>query len=143
MSVTNAQLQALLSLTVSSATNGEAIPIPYGTAMVSGNLIWCPGLSETVLEIPVTDTSGNTHIIAYYSYSVSMAVGFCEGPAGILQIWGDTTVLYDNSGEYVDYEGPFVSTTLYSVGAIVSYNYEGVHNYQLIQPWSRDSLRSE
>lgn len=138
MPISNAQLQALVDLTVGSSTNGAAIPICYGQNIVSGNLIWCPGLSETVVSIPQKDSNGNTHLIDYYTYTASLGMAFCEGVGNILQIWGETTVLFDQTGTYVDYQGVFSDTTFYSVGDIVSYNADGVRNYQLIRPYTGD-----
>src|SRR5208337_1828243 len=122
MPVSNQQLRALLDLTVTSSAAGVNIPILYGTTMVPGNIIWSPGLTEVVTGIAVKDTNGNTHTLDMYSYTCSFAVAFCEGPGIITKIWGDTTVLYDNTGSYVNYQGIYAANTLYLIGEVVRYD---------------------
>ncbi len=122
MSVNSQQIKALLDLTVSSSAAGVHIPIGYGLNSMGANIIWSPGLKETITPVPFKDTNDVTHTMYLYSYTVSFAAAFCEGPGVITKIWGDTQVLYDNTGAFVNYQGLFSSGTIYNVGAIVRYD---------------------
>jgi hypothetical protein len=115
MSVNAQQVKALLDLSVSSSAAGVHIPIGYGETSMGANIIWSPGLQETVTKINFVGQPQLT----LYNYTVSFAAAFCEGPGVITKIWGDTQILYDNTGTYVNYQGLFNSSTLYNVGEIV------------------------
>ncbi len=83
----------LSDLQVVSSANGIPIPWGYGTFRVGGNVIWCPGLienSETKKGLSTSQTE--------YHYYASFAAAFCQGPANIIRIWGDTKIIYDAGG---------------------------------------------
>jgi hypothetical protein len=94
----------LQSIALQGAEEGAAIARIYGRARVAGQVIW----ASRFLETKTTRTQkvggkggggGATRVTETdYAYSVSFAVGLCEGPiAGIGRIWADGQVL-DASG---------------------------------------------
>jgi hypothetical protein len=86
----------LNDLTVQSSAVGAPIPIVYGTYAIAGNLIWSGGIEETVTKRRQGGKGGPTQTVKEYTYSVSCAVGLCEGPIqGIRRIWADTKLIYD------------------------------------------------
>ena len=80
----------LNDLSISSSANGVVIPFGYGTFRVSGNIIWAPGLVVNNEQ----EKDGSTT----YNYYASFAAAFCQGPANIVRIWGDSTVIYEGGG---------------------------------------------
>lgn len=123
----------LLDLMVSSSANGVTIPIGYGVAAVGANIIWSPGLVEHSTTVTVSSKGGPTTTSTQYLYTASFAAAAAEGPGIILKIWGDTQVLFDQSGSFSNYQGDFDSSVLYAVGAVVKYNY---HFYKLVRPYT-------
>lgn len=86
----------LNDLNVQTSTVGAPIPIVYGTYAISGNVIWSSGIKETVTERRQGGKGGPSQTVREYSYSVSCAVGMCEGPiTGIRRIWADAKLIYD------------------------------------------------
>lgn len=87
---------------------GTAIPRVYGTARIGGTLIWATRFLEQVVE----ERSGgkgsttSTTVRTEYSYSVSMALGLCEGPiAGVRRVFADGRELALDSFEMRVYPG--------------------------------------
>ena len=89
----------LAELGVQTSTYGKSIPIIYGTARLGGNIIW----SQPIKEIAHT-TSGSgggkggggkvSQNATTYTYSITLAVGVCEGPVDeILRVWADAKQL--------------------------------------------------
>jgi Putative phage tail protein len=130
----NSQTPPLLDLTVSSSAYGSMIPFGYGVVPVGANIIWA------------TDIIPNAFIddgVITYVYTVSFAAAAGEGPGVITKIWGDSTVLYDATGTYVDYQGEWNSNIIYLVGAIVHYSVTNEY-YQLYkQYWGLPSPRPD
>jgi len=83
----------LSDLQVVSSANGIPVAWGYGTFRVGGNVIWCPGLVENSETKKGLSTSTTT-----YHYYASFAVSFCQGPANIIRIWGDTKIIYEAGG---------------------------------------------
>lgn len=84
----------LEDLKVQGSSYGAPIPILYGTMRVAGQMIWTTDLQETQHE---EGGKGGPQATTY-SYSVSCAIGICEGPiAGIRRIWGDNKLVFDAS----------------------------------------------
>ncbi len=81
----------LKDLTVMASTEGAPIARLYGTARISGQVIWATRLEEE----KVTETSGGKGggpkiKTTTYRYYANFAVGLCEGPASaILRVWAD------------------------------------------------------
>lgn len=112
----------VLDLMVSSSTNGASIDIGYGTNAFGANLIFCPGLVEHSVTVTVSSKGGPTTVSKQFLYTASFAAAFCEGPGTPIKIWGDTQVLYDNSGAFSNYQGVFDNTILYTPGQVVKFN---------------------
>lgn len=80
-------------LKVQTSTYGNMIPLIFGTMRVAGNVIWSTDIQERATTNVVSSGGkgggGSTsQTQTTYSYSVSCAVGCCEGPIkGIRRIW--------------------------------------------------------
>lgn len=87
-------------LMVQSSAEGVGIPIVFGRARLAGNIIWAQPIKETRHEEEVGGKGmggGGTQIS--YTYSVSFAVGLCEGViTGVRKIWADSKLIFDVSG---------------------------------------------
>ena len=91
---------------VTVSTYGVEIPRLYGTARLSGNIIWSTDLIEKATENEVSGGKGGGGSSSYttYSYSVNCAVSICRGPiTGVLRVWADGLLIYDAS---LENEGP-------------------------------------
>ena len=90
-------------LNIQTSTVGAPIPIVYGTAKLSGNVIWSSGLIETKQEDEVGGFLGvGGQTVTTYSYSVDVAIGVAEGPiSGIRRIWADANLIFDSSSDEV------------------------------------------
>lgn len=87
---------------------GTAIPRVYGTARIGGTLIWATRFLEQVVEERSGGKGATTSSTARteYSYSVSMALGLCEGPiAGVRRVFADGRELALDSFEMRVYPG--------------------------------------
>lgn len=89
----------LTDLSVQSSAEGVGLPIVFGRARIAGNVIWARPIQETRHEEEVGGKGmggGGTQVS--YTYSVSFAIGLCEGPIiGIRKIWADSKLIYDVS----------------------------------------------
>jgi len=82
---------------------GEYIPRVYNTDQLTGNLIWLK--DNQITETKKVETveqggkgGGSEQKVTTFSYSVTCAIGICEGPiTGIRRIWADNTLIYDAS----------------------------------------------
>ncbi len=81
----------LQQLYIQGSSEGAPIPMIYGRARVSGQVIWSARFSET----STTQRSGKgTPRVQNYGYTLSFAIGLCEGPiSGVGRIWADGKVL--------------------------------------------------
>jgi hypothetical protein len=81
----------LSDLAVTASTYGNAIPRLYGTARMSGNMIWTSGIKETKVK---KKTGKGGAKATTYTYSASFAIAFCVGPVSqVLRLWGDTKLI--------------------------------------------------
>ena len=92
----------LSDVKIQSSTEGAAIPRVFGRMRVAGQLIWSTNFKETATTTETgSGGKGGPSITATdteYTYSVSFAVGLCEGVATrIGRVWADGTPL-DLSG---------------------------------------------
>lgn len=86
----------LNDLRVMSSTYGAPIPVIYGTNRIAGNIIWATKIKETKHSEDVGGKGAPSQEVNSYTYSVSMAVGVCEGEiSGISRIWANGKVIYD------------------------------------------------
>ena len=85
----------LESFTVQASTEGASVLRVFGRARVAGQIIWAANFKETVSE--TTEQSGGKGgrpavqtEITEYLYSISIAIGLCEGEISrIARIWAD------------------------------------------------------
>ncbi|MGN7611891.1 hypothetical protein ACQZV8_07370 [Magnetococcales bacterium HHB-1] len=95
-------------LSVQNSNYGNAIPIVYGQARVSGNVIWSgpPRQVEHVQHQSVGGGKGggggSTVTKRWYSYRGNWAIAFARGPiTRMVRIWADDHLIYDaDAGRY-------------------------------------------
>jgi hypothetical protein len=101
----------LKELHVMGASQGQEIPFFFGEFRLVGNVIWADALTETASTKRMGGKSGGTY--TDYSYSVSMAVMFSEGPVHrINRLWANAEVVYSNDGTTVKYAKYITSDNL-------------------------------
>ncbi len=92
----------LADLGVQTSTYGNMIPVVYGTVRIGGNIIWSRPIKELATTTTTSSSAGGgkggggkvTQSSTTYSYSITMAVGICEGPVDeVLRIWADAMQL--------------------------------------------------
>ncbi len=89
----------LANLAVQTSTYGKMIPVVYGMMRLGGNIIWSQPIQETATT--TTSTAGGkggggkvSQTATNYSYSITLAIGICEGPVdAVLRIWADAEQL--------------------------------------------------
>ena len=75
----------LLTFRVSTSAAGIAIPIVFGTQRIGGNMIWAGDFASSQQSSGGKGKGGSQNV-----YSISFAMGLCEGPiAGIGKVWAD------------------------------------------------------
>lgn len=83
----------LPELHLQTSTEGAPIPLVFGRARIAGQVIWAARLTEHA-ETARTGGKGGGPARVDYRYSVSFAVGLCEGEiAGIGRIWANGSPL--------------------------------------------------
>lgn len=92
----------LSELKIQSSQYGQAIPKVYGTMRIAGNILWASQIRETAHEETTTiggkggGSKSQQVINTTYTYSVSLAIGLCEGPiVGIRRIWANGKLWWD------------------------------------------------
>lgn len=85
----------ITSIRIQTSTFGRAVPLVYGKARVSGNLLWYRDFTA----IPHTTTQssggkggggGGSTTQTTYTYSVAAIMGLCEGQIqGVVAVWAD------------------------------------------------------
>lgn len=91
----------LADLAVQTSTYGKSIPIIYGTMRIGGNIIWSMPIKETATTTSSSSAGGGkggggkvTQSATSYSYSVTLAIGICEGAVDeIMRVWADAKLL--------------------------------------------------
>jgi hypothetical protein len=97
----------LTDLKLQASQYGQMIPIVYGTARMSGNVIWQTDLVE---HSETSDGKGGPEVTTY-SYTASFAVQLCEGPiVAVTRIWADGRLIHDTTSYASEASVPF---TLY------------------------------
>lgn len=89
----------LNDLQVSSSANGSPYPWGYGGFRIGGQIIWSSGIKETTTKTTTSAKGGPTSTNTQYTYRVSIAVAFVQGPANITRIWMDSRLVYDVTGK--------------------------------------------
>lgn len=104
----------LNDLSVQTSTYGKMIPILFGTARLAGNIIWSRPIKETANTTRASSGGGkgaggggrSSQSVTNYTYSVSLAIGVCEGEiTDILRVWADAKPLDLSQGTYRLYRG--------------------------------------
>jgi hypothetical protein len=86
----------LSDLKVQTSTFGVPIPIVYGAYRLTGNVIYSTDIIETRKDEEVGGKGPSGATQTTYSYSVTCAVGVCEGPVdGIRRIWANGKLIYN------------------------------------------------
>ena len=81
----------LTGLQLTQSAQGDPVKQVFGKARVAGTVIWAARLKENRSATRASKTSGRTES---FSYTLSFAVGLCEGPIdGIGRIWADGQLL--------------------------------------------------
>lgn len=90
----------LADLAVQTSTYGKTIPIVYGSMRIGGNIIWSRPISETAVTTSSSSGGGKggggkaTQSATSYYYSITLAIGICEGPLDeVTRIWADARQL--------------------------------------------------
>jgi len=87
--VANHEGPRLSDLSVQASTEGAAIPRLYGRARLAGQLIWATNFLEHKSSQDSGGKGGGGSVTSF-SYTVSFAVGLCEGEIGRLgRVWAD------------------------------------------------------
>lgn len=84
----------LSDLKITTSAYGQAVPLIYGTARVSGNCIWSTDKVEH--QHSESQGKGGGQSVNTYSYTISTAFAICQGPIlAIRKIWANSTLVYD------------------------------------------------
>jgi hypothetical protein len=107
---------------ITSSAPGAPIPFGYGFQRIPGQLIWTTGITYTT----VTPSKKGGGSVIGYLYQASIAMAFCEGSAAILQVYGDSKLIYDTNPDPAQdlpsqFYPPWNSATLYNPGNLVNY----------------------
>jgi hypothetical protein len=77
-------------LRLQSTGEGAAIPCAFGRARISGQIIWAARFKERRIEQRTGGGKGGGQKTVEYRYSLSFAVGLCEGEIdGVGRVWAD------------------------------------------------------
>jgi GTA TIM-barrel-like domain/Putative phage tail protein len=80
-------------LRVQSSQEGAAIPVVFGRARISGQVIWATNLeeiTETTTQKASAKGSAPKHSTTEYKYFANFAVGLCEAEIGSIgRVWAD------------------------------------------------------
>ncbi|QDY99054.1 hypothetical protein FQ775_00975 [Nitratireductor mangrovi] len=84
----------LSDLTFSASTEGAPMPRVWGRMRVSTQVIWATRYKEEKKTSETGGKGGPKVKTTEYSYSVSFAIGLCEGPiSGVGRVWADGKVI--------------------------------------------------
>ena len=86
----------LSDLKLTTSSYGVTLPKVYGTARMSGNLVWASDLVEHKHSSSVGKGGGQE--VNTYSYSVSVFIALCEGEiTGLRKIWANSILVWDST----------------------------------------------
>lgn len=92
------------TLEIQTSTEGSPVPVLYGRMRLAGQVIWASRFRESRSRSSGGKGAGPS--AREYSYSVSFAVGLCEGPiTGIGRIWANGTLLDTSQYTYRVHHG--------------------------------------
>jgi len=106
----NAAGSRMSDLSLQCSTYGVAINKVYGTTRIAGNVIWGTNFVEHKKEESSGGKGGGGGKTTTYSYTVSFAIGLCEGEiTGFNRVWADGKEVTDKfTGD-----NPAINYTLY------------------------------
>lgn len=107
---------------VTNSTPGQVIPLIWGSMRVGGQVFWSGGIAETATTTSQSAKGGPSVSQTTYSYTISIAIGFCQGIAFISRIWGDAKLIYNGGASSGTNRGTYNSSTSYNANDIVQYN---------------------
>ena len=94
------------SLHLQTSTEGTPIPQLFGRMRIAGQVIWSTRFKEHVRTSTRGGKSTGGQKVKEYSYTISLAVGLCEGPIErIGRIWADGKLLPTEELEFRVYTG--------------------------------------
>ncbi len=80
----------LESFHLQTSRDGAPMARVYGRVRLAGQVIWASRIKETVSEEPVESGKGGGPTQRNYSYSISFAIGLCEGEIlGVDRLWAN------------------------------------------------------
>ena len=86
--------QRLSGLELHSTSVGAPMAAVFGRARVAAQTLWAARFKEHRVEQSTGGGKGGGQTTVSYTYSLSFAVGLCEGPiTGIGRVWADGTVM--------------------------------------------------
>lgn len=103
-------------MNVMSSAPGQPIPLLWGTHRLGGQVIWSTPIQET----SKTTSAKGGPTSTTYSYTLDFAAGFCQGPAKVVRIWGDSKLIY-NTGAAGANRGAWSAALIYQVNDLVTY----------------------
>ena len=78
------------SFHLQTSRDGAPMARIYGRVRLAGQVIWASRIRETVTEEPVQNGKGGGPTQRNYSYSISFAIGLCEGEIlGVDRLWAN------------------------------------------------------
>ena len=78
------------SFHLQTSRDGAPMARIYGRVRLAGQVIWASRIRETVTEEPVQSGKGGGPTQRNYSYSISFAIGLCEGEIlGVDRLWAN------------------------------------------------------
>ena len=94
------------SLRLQSSTEGAAIPQVFGRMRLAGQVIWSTRYRENIRETTQGGKATGGQRVREYDYTISFAVGLCEGPIDrIGRVWADGQLLDLSGLNYRVYSG--------------------------------------
>ena len=82
------------SFHLQTSRDGAPMARIYGRVRLAGQVIWASRIKETVSEEPVQSGKGGRPTQRNYSYSISFAIGLCEGEIlGVDRLWANGAAL--------------------------------------------------
>ena len=87
----------LESFHLQTSRDGAPMSRVYGRVRLAGQVIWASRLTEHVTEETVQGGKGSGPTQTNFSYTISFAIGLCEGEIlGVDRLWANGTPLSDN-----------------------------------------------
>ena len=95
----------LKDIKVQSSSYGKSIPKIYGTARISGNIIWANPINYTQHK-KIKDVSSSKTTRTSTEYSATLAIAICAGPVQrLLKVWANGKLLDLTKTRYRFYAG--------------------------------------